>query len=272
MTSKSYYANFLKSKSLPLKPATARTRSTLPPTRELSDLQRAAYNWLVDNGVLTLIDNIDQDSLVEIVSAHDYAVFHKIGRLFALKFARGRSLKETLRGMVQSFHEKGILPTSIVVDRLVHNDPNEVLSVLVYCHQFARRDRFSEDAAAADLSDWLTKLGIQPPVESPPSLLHDRVRNGDLLRDLCVVLRPELFQGVMPPARSPQEMVTRIRQSLAILAEEKAVENPTILSPEDIVRGNMGINQVIAGVKKLWESRSMAMMERVTPILRGPVC
>jgi hypothetical protein len=101
------------------------------------------------------------------------------------------------------------------------------------------------------------------------SLADDRLRNGQLLRSLCIVLRPEIFEGILPPAKASREMVDRNRQSLVILAEEGAIQEDDVELAEAVVRGEPeAIEGILRSVKNWWEERLRGAKKGIAGRLR----
>ena len=80
-----YYSNFLRSKALKegvkdvqMKRKVRKQQSI---QADLSDVQTAAYNWMVDSGLIRVLDTVTRDTLVESITTSKFQALFKIGKL-----------------------------------------------------------------------------------------------------------------------------------------------------------------------------------------------
>ena len=276
---KGYYANFLRTKSL----KKGQIKKDLPKKKVmqkaglgLSDVQAMCYQWLVDNSIIKVLDNPTRESLVDAVTVSKFQALFKIGRFFNVVVSPPNSqdirvIAKSLTLLIRALQEKSILPVDTDIDRIVRKDRSEVTNLLVNLHQWAVKGmrKGMSNSRKEFISKWLSSLGLRPAIgddwfNNKLSLMEDKVRNGELLRSLCVAFRPEVFEGPLPPAKSPREMVERVRQALVVLAEEGAIQNADIQKAEDMVRGTTDAAEiVILKAKKEYEKREKMMIEKV---------
>lgn len=272
---KGYYANFLRTKSLKEerpKPKHPKPMRTTP--SDLSDVQSETYRWLVDFSIIPVLDTPTRDALVSSVCSLRFQALFKLGRFFNVIVSPPatddiQAVAQSLLFLIRGLQEKGILSLSVDLQRLVRRDRGAVLDLLNTLHQWAMKGgrRTIPSSTAGILSQWLFSLGLYPMIgedwfNPELSLMEDRVRNGELMRSLCVVLRPEVFEPPLPPAKTPREMVERNRQALVILAEEGAIGKIDVQRAEDIVRGTTDAAEVVLfKVKKEYERRQRQMID-----------
>jgi hypothetical protein len=261
----SYYAAFLRTKSLQNgKPPRRAPRKPSRP-RKLSDMQLAAYRWLVDTSIIKLLDDPTPSTLADCVAASNFAALVKMARFFGVILPSARSGPSRISAVLGQLRERGMLGPTVDAERVAAGDRAEIGRLLIELHQAAglAKQVGPPDATEAEVSDWLVSLGLLPATGDSwigagrvRALGDDRMRNGDLLRGLCIVFRPEIFEGALPPAKSPREMIQRVKQALAVLADEGAIQNLSEVSAEAIVKGVPGaVEPVLAGAMDLWQTR-----------------
>lgn len=274
-----YYSNFLHSKALKAGVTTVQVKRTVkkpqPIHADLSDIQTSAYNWMVDSGLIRVLDNVNRDTLVEALTAAKFQSLFKIGRYFGVAVSQPRSdelslVTNAITFLIRGLQEKGVIPLTVSIEKIVRKDRNHVLDLLVLMYQCAiKGPRATSLAKLAELSNWLLSLGLSPSPNEDwfsghSSLLEDKGRNGELLCSLCSVLRPVMFDEPVPPAKSPREMAERNRQALAILCEEGVIERSDVQRAEDIVRGTTDALEIIVGkVKREYDKRQEQMMNQI---------
>ena len=275
---KGYYSNFLRTKTLKEgvpKTKPPKVKRTTP--SDLSDVQAETYRWLVDFSIIPVIDVPTREALVASVCDLRFQALFKLGRIFNVIVnppASGdfHAALHSLGRLVRGLQEKGVLPLNVDVNKLARREKPVVLELLNTLHSWSVKGaaRVMANSTASVISQWLFSLGLAPMIgddwfNPSLSLMEDRVRNGELLRSLCVVFRPEVFEPPLPPAKTPREMVERNRQALVILAEEGAVAKIDIQRAEDIVRGTTDAAEaVLIKVKREYERRQKQMVDGVT--------
>ncbi|OHS97385.1 hypothetical protein TRFO_36390 [Tritrichomonas foetus] len=259
---KGYYEQFQATKAL--KTGTTRpiprVKKEIKTTKTgLTDLQISAYQFFQEKGFLPLFDIPLPELLIQsMVSKHFLSLF-KIGAYFKVFVTPPQSdqlsqILTPLRRLLNEMKEKQIIPIGINPEQIVRENHEELLQFLVSSYEWAVKGGGGSTLAARlqKLSEWLISLGIYPPIGNawftngrPLYLIEDPLRNGDLFRSLCIVMRPELYEPRPPPASTPREMVERVRQALAILSEDGLIDQDDILCAEEIVRGTTDAAEVI---------------------------
>jgi hypothetical protein len=233
----------------------------------------SAYHWLVDISVLKLLDTPNLATIAEAFSASNFLALFKVAKFFGVVVTSPRSarLQETVSAVIQSLQEKLILPVSVNVSQLIQKDKIEIAKVIVSLHETALNRKKASEASLQELSDWLLSLGLIPSNgeewfgrKQTFSFTEEKLRNGDLFRSLCIVFRPEIFEGILPPVNVTQEMIERNRQSLTILADEGVISKYQINLAEKIVQGIPEvIEEILRNVKESWEERRRIASERI---------
>lgn len=250
--SNGYYNIYMKNKTLKTNRKThVSVPQKVPQGNELSDVQLAAYNWLVDSSFMKLIDNVNKDAFVEAICVNKFSVLFKVGRSFGVVVTSPQSeqlihIRHSIKYLVHGLQEKQLIPMSTKVDAIAIQDRIEILNFIVNLHQAAMKGVKTTNSPAElnSLSQWLISIGLRPPsgkewfaCNRPLFLLEDPLRNGSIFQKLCVIFRPEVFINQIPPSKSLKEVVERNRQALIILAEEGAIDEQDIHLAEDLVRG-----------------------------------
>ena len=189
-----YYANFLKTKSL--KERQNRKRTTVKKVMKkvsfnLSDVQAACYQWLVDNSIIKVIDDPTKETLIDAVTTQRFHALFKIGRFFNVIVTPPNSediriIAKCIRMLIRGLQEKGILPLNTDIERIVRKDRSEVMELLVNLHQWSvKGTRKGMDSSKKEfISKWLFSLGLRPATgdewfSDKLSLIEDKVRNGE---------------------------------------------------------------------------------------------
>jgi len=248
----------------------ARPRPKGPGPSDLSDAQAAACRWLVDSQLIRVLDAPGRASLAEPVAGSRLRVPFRLGRIFRVHAGAPGSgdhaaVSRAVTFLVRGLQERQVLPLGVDVRKVARRDGAEVLGVVVGLHEFALASRTAPagDGLSVRLDSLAPARGSGWFDERLP-LAGDSARNGELLRSLCVALRPDVFEEPPPPARSPWEMAERNRQALAVLAEVGAIERSDVERAEDIVRGTAGIAEAVpASVRRVWERWERAALVRL---------
>lgn len=268
---KGYYATFLQKKVLESgKPKQIKRIEKKAQPTDLSDVEADACRFLVESSVIQPIEPQTRAILSASLTGSRFRGLFALGRLLNIRASppTGGDFAGTVKAvafLVAGLQEKGALPLTTSVDRIVKNSVPDVMHVLVGCHQYVLREMSGPSTLRA-ISTWLRSLGMRPVVGDEwfarkLPLLEDRARNGELMRNMCIVFRPEVFDEKPPPATTAVEMAKRNRQALAVLAEEGAIETSDIGRADDIVRGaNDAFETILMKVKVEYERREKSAL------------
>ena len=243
----------------------------------LTDLQLSAYQFFQDKGFLPLYDALTPSSLLEcLVSKHFLALF-RIGSYFKIFVTPPQNnqlsnIMTPMRRLLSGLQEKHIIPLDISAEQIARENQNEVFRLLVSMFNYAvNGEGKSISARLEELSNWLISLGIFPPngvswftSGRPLYLIEDPLRNGDLLRSLCIVMRPEVYEQKPPPASTPKEMVERVRQSLAMLSEDGLIDSSDVLLAESVVQGTTNAaEKILEKAMKAYETKQHIALSNI---------
>lgn len=263
---KGYYEQFLEKKSNPTKLISSKTKKKSHSNKEnnqsgLSDIQMSAYQWAHEKGVITLIDNVTKQTLLISLVAKRFLALFKIGAIFRVfvtppKNDNFSEVKHAIKRLLNRLKEKRILPMSFNPELIAQGNQNELLYFFTTTYQFYLQGNPENGLPARlqKLSEFLISLGINPPASignswftnsRPLYLVEDPLRNGELLRSLCVVIRPEVYESKPPPAKTPSEITERIKQALVILSEDGYIDNEDTFMAEGILRGTTDTTEKI---------------------------
>jgi hypothetical protein len=236
----------------------------------------AAYNWLVDISILKVIDNPTGATITEAFCASNFLPLFKVAKLFGVIVSPARSsqlkaIEESVAALILGLQQKSVIPLSIDASQIVRKDRSAVGKLIVSLHRSGLKIRKVPAASLQELSRWLLSLGLVPPNGDEwfaggksLSVADDTVRNGDLLRSLCLVFRPEIYEAILPPVTTTREMIERNRQSLVILAQEGAVPEVDIDLAESVVKGVPdAIDQILRSIKNQWRKRLKLASEAI---------
>lgn len=256
----SYYQEYIKQKQIKEGTYTSRINESIqkknPPNyaNMLTDNQLSAYNWLIAKSIIQPIDEVDKRALTLLLCSNKFQILFKLGSLFGIVTSKPVSnylshIKPSIHALVRGLQEKKVLPTAINVDALCKNDQYEVLAFLVSCYIADTAPPPLLEADISRISQWLINIGIEPPLNDkewflntkPLHISSDSLRNGDLFCQLCVVFRPETFNGSIPPTYIPREIKERLNQSLRILADENAIDESDINLTDAIIKGKIDV-------------------------------
>ena len=276
---KGYYEKFLQSKSSKSKKSTTsqtKKRAVKPTSQNIfTDIQVSAYQWLHDKGILPLIDDLTKQNLVSSLMDKNFLAIFKIGAVFKVfvtppKNAQLSRVMIPLQRLVDEMKEKRIIPIDINHELIAKGNPDEILRFLTFSYEFSviGDEMDGLPVRLNKISDFLLSLGIYTPPNAgktwfnnmrPLYLIEDPIRNGELFRSLCVVIRPEIYESKPPPAKTPREMAERIRQALVILNEEGFIDDDDVLNADSIVRGTTDTaEKIIEKIMNSYEKRAQA--------------
>lgn len=247
----------------------------------LSDIQISAYEWLHEKGVLPLIDNPTKHNLVSFLIDKNFLAIFKIGAIFKVfvtppKNAQLSRIIIPLQRLLDEMKEKRIIPIDIDHDLIAKGNADEILRFLTFSYEFSiiGNEIDGLPVRLKKMSDFLLSLGIYPPPNSgkawftngrPLYLIEDPIRNGEVFRSLCIVVRPEIFESKPPPAKTPREMAERIRQALVILSEDGFIDEDDVFAAESIVRGTTDTaEKILEKFMKSYEKKQQAILKNVS--------
>ena len=223
-------------------------------TNLLTENQQSAYNWLVDLSFISYVDRITKDTFVELILAKKCLCLFRIGKYFGIGVkcpvsAQLHKISNSLRMLFAEMISKNILEKNYDPELVASGDRKTVLTLIVELHQKAMEGSpfIQSHPSIKLLSDWLIGFGMIPPygdewfVPTKLYLVEDPLRNGELFRNLCYVFRPDIYDGLLPPATDQKEMVERNRQALMVFAEDGIIDSCDVNLCKDIVRGNQNV-------------------------------
>lgn len=230
---------------------------------ELPSNLKNAYSWLVELSYIPYNSIMSKESLVEHVTAKKFMLLFKLAKLFGINVKTPQSdqmdkITHSISVLIKSLVDKSIIPANYNVNQVIRGDKKTILRLIgdLYSKSQETETRSANDARYS-VSKWLISLGITPPhgdrwFMNHKTFLHeDPLRNGELLRKILVVFKPETFIKDLPKTDDKVIIIGRVRDSLAKLAEEGLASKHDLQFAEDIVNGS--INQVVSILSRMQE-------------------
>lgn len=221
---------------------------------ELSENQLGAVNWLIDCSLIQYQDQITKDKLVQLVTEKNFLLLFKIAGLFGVKIpfpnsSKMTKQKESISLLITELQNKNVITTHVDKDLILRCNKKAILNLIecLYLKAMEGSPYHKSFCSYQTISNWLIDLGMIPPYGEDwfsgvdLYLMEDSLRNGEVFRKLCYIFRPDVYEGVLPPATDAKEIMKRISQSLMMLAEDGIIDKEDIQLGPSIVRGDIPV-------------------------------